>query len=130
MYTDHKKGINQDHADKARLELFIRNKKVPYEFRREFDEYGDVKRNHVKEAEIFAEDELENLIPQADGDYFQSFQNFHLHLKRNADKAPDVQSVPQLPRVKVQPPPPLMVRLLSQLKSPYPRLTFVLRSLW
>ncbi len=130
MYTDHKKGLNQKNANKARMELFMRKLNVSQEFPREFDEYGDVKRDYVNEIRMFAQHETENLIPQVDGDYFHSFQNFHVHLNKNANMAPDVKTVPSLPRVKVQAKQPLFARLRSKIKAPYPRLTMALRSMW
>lgn len=129
MYTDHKKGLNLRNANKARMELFIRNLNVSHEFSREFDEYGDVKRDYVNEIRIFAQHETETLIPQVDSEYFYTFHNFHLHLKNNIDITPDVKILPSLPRVKVQAKQPLLARVRSKLKSPYPKLTMVLRSI-
>lgn len=76
MYQDHKKGLNKDLANQARIELYKREIKaktapaIQAEFRDvselspHFDENGEVIRNFENEAKIYAQDEVDNLLPQ------------------------------------------------------------------
>jgi len=128
MYKDHKKGFNEQLANHAKTVLLLRRMKRENIAKREFDEYGDVIRDYRKELEAYVKDEEENLLPQVTADYFNSFQRASLYRKVNESRTHEVHVVPQLPRQKVVVKQPLSQRIVATLKSPYPRISYALRT--
>ncbi|OQA45799.1 MAG: hypothetical protein BWY47_01909 [Bacteroidetes bacterium ADurb.Bin302] len=130
MYNDHKKGFNQNLADRARTILLLKRYSTVGFAKREFDEYGDVVRDYKKELEIYASDELINLLPQVSGEYFHSCQSYHLYRKKHINDVPEVKIVPQLKRTKVLKKQNVIARLKAVLRPSIPKFTHAFRSLW
>lgn len=130
MYNDHKKGFNQNLADRARTILLLKRYSTVGFAKREFDEYGDVVRDYKKELEIYANDELTNLLPQVSGEYFHSCQSYHLYRKKHIADSPKVHIVPQLKRTKLVHKQSVTERLRAILRPSIPNFTHVFRSFW
>ena len=128
MYTDHRKGFDEERANIAKTVLLLRRINRVNVIHREFDEYGDVIRDYKKELEAYVKDEEENMLPQVTADYFNSFQRAYIYRETQKDFVSDVQVVPQLPRYKVVAKKSLLQKVIATIKSPYPRISYALRT--
>ncbi len=139
MYSDHRKGFSEALALQARSRLLfqLRSKmnsslNESYIFERQFDEYGDVKRDYKKELEMYVKDEEEILLPQVKDEFFFGTQRYRLFVESKPDFNHDVDVLPQLPRqlaVKVQPKWKMLSFKLLQDKL-VPKFTLALKSLF
>lgn len=118
MYNDHVKGLNHSLASMAKALLMANRMRINITpEKREFDEYGDVIRNHKEELQLAYHDEQQNLLSQVNPEFYHTIHFHHTQRESKKDELPSVTILPQLPRNKVVVQPKLSVRIVYAFKT-------------
>lgn len=102
MYNDHRKGYNSELVSKALTLLSFaqlnQNSKLLSNV--QYDNEGNIIRDHAKELEVYVADENHHLLPNVELSYFDSFRSYNsLRTERNTTDFKPIVKVRKMPEL-------------------------------